>query len=182
MFIKFVSAVGRNQCDICGITSEELRLFTTPGAGADYGHFLISDLVTITAVRYSCRQQDCATANDANGDARYEAVFISSKASHLTVENRRAVPYCLLSHPIDQLPSGDAVGEACMIMGLRYQRSAAFPAINDQSIQVKTSEVYRSRKSGRPTSYLPPPRSMATVTSFRSWSVGCKERHSVGWQ
>ena len=86
------------------------------------------------AVRYSCRQQDCTTADDASGDGCYEAVFISSEASHLAVENRRAVPYCLLSHPIDQLPSGDAVGEACMIVGLRYQRSAAFPAINDHRI------------------------------------------------
>jgi hypothetical protein len=79
VFIKFVSAVGRNQCDIGGITPEELRLFITPGAGADHGHFLISDFVTITdwaipqqaalerffmnvvrklgpAVGYSCRQ------------------------------------------------------------------------------------------------------------------------------
>jgi hypothetical protein len=86
------------------------------------------------AVGYSCRQQDCTTANDASGDFGNEAVFISSKASHLTVENRRAVPYCLLSHPIDQLPSGDAVGEACMIMCLRDQRRAALAAINDQRI------------------------------------------------
>jgi hypothetical protein len=69
-----------------------------------------------------------------SGNARYEGVFISSKASDLSVENRRAVPYCLLSHPIDQLLSGDAVGEACMIMGPGYQRSAAFTAINDQRI------------------------------------------------
>jgi hypothetical protein len=157
MFIKFVSAVGCDQGDVCGITPEELRLFIAPRAGANHGYFLISDFVTITdgaiphqaaldrfsmdvvlklrsAVRYSCRQEDCTTANDACGDARYEAVFISSKASHLTLENRRAVPYCLVSHPIDQLPSGDAVGEACVIVGLRYQRSAASSAINDQRI------------------------------------------------
>jgi hypothetical protein len=68
---------------------------------------------------------DCTTANDACSDARYEAVFISSKASHLTVENRRAVPYCLVSHPIDQLPSGNAIEEACVIVGI--PRSARPP-------------------------------------------------------
>ena len=91
MFIKVVSAVRCDQGDVCGITSEELRLFIAPGAGADHGYFLISDFVTITdgavpqqatldrsfmdvllklgsAVRYSCRQQDCTTANDTCGD------------------------------------------------------------------------------------------------------------------
>jgi hypothetical protein len=99
VFIKFVSAVGCNQCDFCGITPEELRLFITLGAGANHGRFLVSDFVTITdgaipqqaalerffmnvvlqlrpAVRYSCRQQDCTTANDASGEARYEAVSL----------------------------------------------------------------------------------------------------------